>query len=298
MELTEQIRAASEDTTATPGVETQPQKCSCGRPGGTCGCGGGSQSPTYVYALGSIEARFPSAGVEKEFAQAAHEARTINLSDREVLYNLLRQHRYLAREVCWVFRVQGLETYILLARDSADLDQLIEAVKPAPLGTHRDLMIGTRGPLAKPEMCNGLIVPLVLFERIYSFSVPDFLASIPLPAGADAQTFQAMAEELFWRIMQLTDNAGADPYRALNYLAVRYSAIYAHAAEMAAKDCFLSAVDVKADPLSSARKISSVILLYTNRKTDVGERFFVRVDTTEKWPFLVSKLQPYLGQSY
>jgi hypothetical protein len=40
------------------------------------------------------------------------------------------------------------------------------------------------------------------------------------------------AEELFDRIMQMTDNAGAtDGHRALNYLAMRYQAIYANAAD-------------------------------------------------------------------
>ncbi len=36
-----------------------------------------------------------------------------------------------------------------------------------------------------------------------------------------------------------------------------------------------------------------VILSYTNRNTDVVEKFFVRVDVTEQFPFLVTKLSPY-----
>jgi hypothetical protein len=32
---------------------------------------------------------------------------------------------------------------------------------------------------------------------------------------------------------------------------------------------------------------------YTNRNTDFTEKFLVRVDVTEEFPFLVTKLSPY-----
>jgi len=39
--------------------------------------------------------------------------------------------------------------------------------------------------------------------------------------------------------------------------------------------------------------VVDVIFTYTNRNTDVDERFFVRVDVTEEFPFMVTKLSPY-----
>ena len=61
--------------------------------------------------------------------------------------------------------------------------------------------------------------------------------------------------------MQLTDNAGAtDEHRALNYLAMRYPAIYARAAEEFAQACSLTGVDVRPSPLSSTRNIVDVDL--------------------------------------
>lgn len=92
----------------------------------------------------------------------------------------------------------------------------------------------------------------------------------------------------------MTDNAGAtDDHRALNYLAMRYPGIYARAAEEFAKDCSLSGVEVRPSPLSGTRNIVEVIFAYTNRNTDFTEKFFVRVDMTEEFPFLVTKLSPY-----
>ena len=94
--------------------------------------------------------------------------------------------------------------------------------------------------------------------------------------------------------MQMADNAGAtDEHRALNYLAVRYQAIYANAADAFARNAAMTAVDVAPSRLSSTRKIVDIIFTYTNRNTDVDEKYFVRVDVTEEFPFLVTKLSPY-----
>ena len=92
----------------------------------------------------------------------------------------------------------------------------------------------------------------------------------------------------------MADNAGAtDEHRALNYLVVRYPAIYTLAAEEFARDFSLTAVETRRSPLSGTRKIIEVIFSFTNRNTDFTEKFFVRVDVTEQWPFLVIKMSPY-----
>ena len=97
--------------------------------------------------------------------------------------------------------------------------------------------------------------------------------------------------------MQLTDNAGAtDEHRALNYLAMRYPAIYTKAAEQFGNSCSLSGVEVRPSPLSSTRNIVDVIFSYTHRQTDVTEKHFVRVDVSEEFPFLVTKMAPYFDR--
>jgi hypothetical protein len=45
--------------------------------------------------------------------------------------------------------------------------------------------------------------------------------------------------------------------------------------------------------LSGTRKIAEAIFAYTNRNTDVTEKYFVRVDVTEEFPFLATKMSPY-----
>jgi hypothetical protein len=255
-----------------------------------------ASTPRYVYAIGRIEPRFPRLSVEKELAQVTGQADTAGLSDRQALQRVLseRQNRYLARQLCWVLSVEGLETYLLYPRDVSDLDLLIEAVRATPSPMDLDVVIGVRGPTAQPELCNGLIIPIVVFDQIYSFDREALIKGIPRPEKVPAKEFTATAGELFDRIMQLADNAGGtDEHRALNYLAVRYPAIYANAVEAFGRNESLTAVETRLSPLSGMRNIVEVIFAYTNRNTDVTEKYFVRVDVSEEFPFLVTKMSPY-----
>jgi hypothetical protein len=272
----------------------------------SCGCAGtadlspnGYGTVSYVYAIGRVEARFPNLAAEKEFAQATGRTDTAGKTDQQTLHAVLskRENRYLVRQLCWVLTIQGLETYLLQPRDPADIDLLVEAIRPAPSPNDIDVVIGIRGPIAPPEMCNGLMLPIVAFDQIYSFDRDELIKAIPKPEKTTAAQFGPAAEELFNRIMQLTDNAGAtDEHRALNYLAMRYPSIYAKAAEQFGCDCSLTGVEVRPSPLSSTRNIVEVIFSYTNRNTHFTEKFFVRCDMTEEFPFLVTKMSPYYNR--
>jgi PatG Domain len=253
----------------------------------------------YVYALGRIEPRFPQLSVEKEYVQATGRAETAGLTDRQALQTVLSQpeNRYLARQLCYVLTIEGLDTYILQLGDPGDLTALIESLRPTPQPGDVDVVVGRRGPIAPPELCNGLMVPIVIFDQIYSFDRESFIKSIPRPDQIPAKEFGPAAQELFDRIIQMADNAGAtDADRAVNYLALRYPPIYARAAESFAANSSLTGLEVRTSPLSGTRKIVEVIFSYTNRATDVTEKFFVRVDVTEEFPFLQTKLSPYFDR--
>ena len=63
--------------------------------------GGTATSPSWIYAIGNIEARFPSLSVEKEFAQATGRDKTSGLTDRQALHTVLSkpENRYLLRQL-------------------------------------------------------------------------------------------------------------------------------------------------------------------------------------------------------
>lgn len=265
----------------------------------TCERGAAVMPMTYIYALGQIEARFPSLSVEKEFAQVTSRAETNGKTDQQVFHEVLSkpENRFLVRQMCWVFSVQGLETYLVQPRNPADYDLLVGAIRPGYNPGDIDLVVGVQGPVAPQEICNGLMVPIVGFDQIYSFSRDALIQAIPRPENTDSKKYGSAAEEVFDRIMQMTDNAGAtDEHRALNHLAVRYPAIYTKAAEEFDRDFSLTGVYTQLSALSTTRKIVEVIFAYTNRNTDFAEKFCVRADVTEEFPFLVTKLSPYFDR--
>ncbi|MEO8131408.1 MAG: hypothetical protein ABI822_30210 [Bryobacteraceae bacterium] len=262
----------------------------------TCSRSAASVAVSFVYALGRIEARFPSLAAEKEFAQATGRADTAGKTDQQTFQAVLsqRENRYLVRQLCWVLTIQGLDTYLLRPRDPADIDLLVEAIRSAQSLNDIDVVIGLRGPIAPPEMCNGLMIPIVAFDQIYSFDRDSLIKAIPRPEKTTAAQFGPVAEELFNRIIQMTDNAGAtDAHRALNYLVMRYPGIYSKAAEQFGRDFSLTGVDVRPSPLAGTRNLVDVIFSFTNRNTDFTDKFSLRVDVTEEFPFLVTKLSPY-----
>jgi hypothetical protein len=255
-----------------------------------------AETAQFVYAIGRIEARFPSLGVEKEFAQATGRADSAGLTDRETAQAVLSDpaNRYLARQLCWVLTIEGIDTYILIPHDAPDLDLLIDAIRPAPSPLDIDVVIGTLGPLAAPDVCNGLVAPMVAFDQIYSFDTEGFLAAIPRPEGVAAKEFKQASEDIFRQICQIADNSGAtDEHRALNYLTVRYPKIYERAAEQFAGSSSLTAVEVIPSRLSGVRRIVNAVFTYTERSSGVQEKFAVKVDVTEEFPFLVAPLSPF-----
>jgi hypothetical protein len=251
--------------------------------------------PSCVYVIGHIEPRFPLLSIEKEARQATARAGASGSTDREVMAKLLQDpaNKYIVRRLCWVLSVQGVETYMLVPRDG-DYQPLIDAYRAEPNPGDLELVIGIRGPIANPDVCNGLLVPIVFFDQIYAFDRDALLKSIPKPEGADQAKFTAAAASMLDRIIQQSDNAGAtDADRALNYLAVRYDRIYSLAAEQFNANASFTAIDVLPSPLSGTRKIVDVVFSFTDRGTDVVSKFFTRVDVTECFPFLVTKMSPY-----
>ncbi|WP_161800997.1 hypothetical protein [Kitasatospora griseola] len=271
-----------------------------------CGCGSSgadttegqreSDRPAFVYAIGQVDFRFPSLGVEKELAQAVGRAETSELTDRQAVHSIISrpENRYLARQLCYVLNIQGIDTYLLRPRDPADVALLVDAVRSDPRPTDLDVVIGLRGPLAPPSLCNGLTLPVVFFDQLYSFDGAELIRAIERPAAIPADRFESASHELLRRILHMGDNAGdTDEHRALNYLAVRYDKIYHRTVAAFAADSALSAVDVLDSRLSGARRILDVVLSYTHRRNDVTEKYFVRIDCTEEFPFVVTKLTPY-----
>ena len=55
----------------------------------------------------------------------------------------------------------------------------------------------------------------------------------------------------------------------------------------------LSAIEARPSRLNGVRRLLDVVFSFTNRQTDVTDKSCVRVDVSEEFPFLVSKIAPY-----
>ena len=202
--------------------------------------------------------------------------------------------RYVARQMCWVMTIAGLDTYILIPRLPSDLDLLIESLRPAPDANALDAVIGIKGPVAPPDMCNGLLLPILIFDQLFSFDRDALLKELPCPKDADEKNFMAAAAEVLDRILTVTDNAGAmDEHRALNYLVVRDPAIYACVAECHGRNLEWTSVHTRPWRFSTGRKIVEAFFTFTQRQNEFVEKYCVRVDVNDEYPFLASKIARY-----
>ena len=139
------------------------------------------------------------------------------------------------------------------------------------------------------------MVPIVAFDQIYTFSKDALIEAIPRPEGIPAARFGPAARELFETIMQMTDNAGAtDENRALNYLSVRYPANLRPGGRSL---CRQSRADRRGCPALVAdrhtQRRRGDLLVHPPHHWSYPEKSFVRVDVTDEFPYLVTKMSPY-----
>jgi ribosomal protein L16 Arg81 hydroxylase len=248
--------------------------------------------PRFVYAIGRIRARFPNESIEKETRQVIRDADTADLTDSQVLYQILRDetNAYIAREMCWIMSVGGLDCYILQPRSGIELKALVDTLKTSTLETGIDAVIGTRSffPVA-PSDCNGVNLPTVLVSKVYSFDITDFVKQIPGIEG-----YEEAAREFLHRMPRIMlDNVGeADEHRAVNYLTLRYQAVYNLVAARLKLNQSLKGITASPTVGVRNRRVIDVVFTFVDRVTDSTEKFLVRVDVTGQFPFLVGGVQP------
>ena len=252
---------------------------------GTCGL----KSLPYVYALGLVEARFPNRSIEKEYVQIIERSKSANLEHQQAFYSVMSQpeNRYLVRKLSWVLTMEGIPIYILLPTGPEDLNVILEAIRPTACPLDRSVIIGRKGPIAPPNR-GGLEVPMVLIDHLFSFDYDNFQKSISSESFAD-EKLRSSAEETFQKMANNKGDTGK--HRALNYLAVRYPTIYAKAAQEIERNFSLTSVEADSTP-SDSRKIISVVFSFSQRETGAVEKYFVRVDVTEEFPFIVTEMSP------
>jgi hypothetical protein len=274
--------------------------CACGAPGGICTCNANRAGPSgFVYALGTVEAEYPNVAVEREMQTVAHGLgmQTGPTDDRSWQYAVLNANRdmtrYIARQLSWRLTIEDFPAFVLRPGDCRDFDMLINCLSrpkylkqdgsrngkkkakessiESPLGPPQDLdvVIG----VTAGQTPNGMAV---LVDQIFTIP-PERLA----PGGLGV-------------FAQLSDNYGlTDEDRAYNFLAARYTIPREGLNEI--EKIGLVGVPIISSRLSGdTGRVVRVIFTLKGTNTQMEKKYFVRVDVTHRFPFLVTPWHPYL----
>jgi hypothetical protein len=308
--------------------------CSCkssnmNNTGGGCSCKSSMdevREPTYVYTIGRINYTYPSESIRLEFFEAFRRAGiALNVEEGDAVRILLtaeenrREYRYLARQLCWVYTVGRVETYILIITDPLDLDTLIDTITdPTRRVTNLlsenpyiDLIVGVKGPIAPPGKCGTLILPTVYLDQVASYRVEDVKKAIKeherFPTGEERTNWEnTIDKDVFPRLIEAATNEGIpDETRAVNFLVFRYVDIYIESALLAnppppvrgqppAISYDLESVIPKPARQYGMRKVVEVIFHFRSRQAGgYTKMFVVRVDVSGEFPHLASGWTPY-----
>lgn len=283
-----------------------PAECACGGVGGICSCQPG-QAPglgmpasiSPVYAFGSLRMTYPSRSLEKEMksAMVAMKGSFGSIADQylQTGYGLQLlgqgQYDYILRDACFILTIGEIDAYLVQARGYPERHAMVAASNQQPAPSIYSAIIGPLGPVAGPEVCNGLQLPIVYCNQIFSTTAAAMEHYLQTAIGPDTDT-ESQSQQMFQLLMQMTDNTGSSPeHRALNYVALRYPLIYKIAATMYQQGFRLIRIEVTSSSFPDARDI-----VFTYQMNDIGQltQWRCSIDVSGLFPYIVGRL----SQSY
>jgi hypothetical protein len=269
-----------------PGPEVVPAQCSS--------CKAATALPQAVskgvtsqltYFLCHVVAEHPNLGVEKYALLKMRGGAFKGLSKDAALHLAIERNPDLARQECYIALVQGVETYILVpVFPDIGYPMLVEATK------HEiSAVIGTVGPIANPDMCNGVALPIVFFDVIFNFNQEEFVEQIP-PDKVDKAKFQAAANSLWEQLVPLI-GPGTGPKRALAHMLLSDDSWWRFAiTEQLTSNSELKSVNVHPAP-ATTRSLVNVFATFLYRENLMEKTYYRTFDLTNK--FVVALDQPW-----
>ena len=308
--MDDQIALASRDTEPTE----QFRPIVAPSQGATSGCGcsactSSTSAPSqFIYVLGTVDVCFADQSVSEELESVARTAR-VTQGENEPLRTFCHRAlmmeaghlraRYIARQICWILRVEGQAAYYLVLRDYEDLVDLVNCLKHAE-GDDLDLFVGT-SPLQPVDLCPGLSLPVITVDQICSFKKERMLEWCSSPSKAPTKKREGRAQvpagddgdRLFRMLVRSADNFGdKDKWRALNFLAVHYKPLYEKYSELSNTFDLISIIVIPSR-LSRDRRIVDPVFSFRDRETAIVKKFFIRVDVNYLFPMIVTPLSEY-----
>ncbi len=253
-------------------------------------------SDEYVYAVGLLRPEFASESGRKEFERVAAELPSETSSKEVSFYEVLikPENFYLTKLICWIFEIGGIETYVVVPRDSNQLKKFIKGIEPVKDTTNKfDTLVGGLGPIAPPEMCNGRTLSTVRCNQLESFFFDTFTQYIQGETNIQLTSVQ----NLFLNMLRLTDNSGSSgAHRAINFMTFSYPDLYRIlgsnlSSKSATEQIFpFNGVTAKQAETGGERKKMEVVFKFENPDTSELEYQHCEVDVTDQYPFMTVNL--------
>jgi len=324
------------DALAPAATSTQPvtpangSGCMCGAPGGTCTCADAGPSH-FVYVLGTVDVKFPDQSIPAEFQRWIEDKEKKGVEGLQPLPNEHLRHwywrilttypnetRYIARQFCWILRVENEPAYYLTLRDMSDFTYLISCLEE-PWGDDLCLFVGSSS-LQLVEMSHGITAPVLTVDQMHRFKKSDMLKKfIPTETiPPEKETLKSSAKkgkrkdsaqndvpepdklygELYKQLFQSADNFGhTDEWRALNFLAAGgHPPVFQLCSALAHEGYNLTALPVLMSRLSAWGNKRIVDAIFTFGRAAEMKKFFVRIDVTHLFPMLVSPIAKYVDR--
>lgn len=253
-------------------------------------------SARWVYAIGQVATRCLTEGVERELRQAMGGKDPMDIANLAMLRATLTklENRYLVRELCWVLAVDGIDSYVLTPSDPSDILLLAEAIRPNSRGDNLDSAVGRIvDPSPADVACSQIPLPLLAFDQLHSFDTKSFVKSLKGAEGQEVE--ESSVVDVLHRLTSLGGGLGlAAEHRALNYVLLRYPKLYHLASKKASEGFSLQAVRFLRSPVAGGRILVDVLLTFISNVDSRAERWGIKVDVTDKYPFLRGALSPHL----
>ena len=248
----------------------------------------------YVYAIGSLDVRFPSLGIEREYQQRERAIDNLPPARGGRIRAVIERNPHLGLRIGYVFVIGGSPAFALTPATGSLRESFLTAISQMQEPEHSCVVIGRVGTFTNPAAFGGLLLPTVSVDQLYVFSAKDWqdeLSRVAQPAlesrKIDAKQFKSISRTMFREMTSMPENVGvSDGHRALNYLLVQHPGIFLAATERSHH--VLDRIETRPIQASGGRRHIAVILSFLDRGTGVPERMYCTVDVTEEWPFVVS----------
>jgi hypothetical protein len=247
----------------------------------------------YVYAIGRLDVRFPSLGIEREYQQRERALQDLPQQRHARIVSVLEKNPHLATRVNWVFVVGGTPVFALTPASGSLKAAFFKALSRSQEPDFSCVAIGRVHSFANPATYGGLLLSQVSVDQLYAFSASEWAEGLSKAAHpalesrkVEAGHFQSVSQAVFREVTTMPENMGlSDGHRALNYLLVQHPGMFLAAAERPKH--VLDRVETRVLQSVAGRRHVAVILKFLDRGTGVPERVYATVDVTEEWPFVV-----------